>query len=125
MPYHILNSGGVFYAKVDNDKDSLNNLSAIFRACFPSYSTFTSSIAYYFTWTFEINSDNATVQVILGTDMQSSFMLVAFFEMDMPPDQTSFYEDLANVNHLFTPSTTNSNVNYPGLFVFQLNSGKN
>jgi hypothetical protein len=124
MPYHYLNSGGVFLlTQISNNQPAFDSQSIM--EAFPSYTNFTPSMTYYFTWSFDINSQASNVEISLVTDMHSSFMVVNYAELDAPPDQTSYYEDPSNVYHYFNASTTISNTQTKGLFVFQFNTGLN
>jgi hypothetical protein len=124
MPYYIAKARGVFYFSPVGSIDYLNLLAAKIRAVYTTgFSNFIIKNAYSITWFMNISSSLVLYQVILCTDMQFSFMLVSYVNLDLASDtNSSFYIDAELQENTFNASTTKSNSDVPGQFIFQLNT---
>jgi hypothetical protein len=133
QPYHIepfnykWNANKYFYFGEVPDPSELSPLSSKIKLAFPSYLNFSASTAYSITWDiyYQAASDpKKTVfyQVVLCTDMQSSFMIVTYQQLDFQSDAPTVYFDIYNNTHSIEVSTTDTNCNVPGQYVFQLNN---
>jgi hypothetical protein len=121
--------GGFYFNQVVSDSDYLNLLSTKIRNANPtttSYSSFSATTAYTITWviTDANTAESSTLfQVALCTDMHTSFMVVSYAELNIPSDdQCCYFNGTLGNKNSFQASTTDSNSNVPGQFVFPLTS---
>jgi hypothetical protein len=133
VPFHTkLNSSNIFYyGQVSNSSD-LSALSVKIRLAFPN-SNFSANFTYIITWIFNftISSQKTThvtlYQVALCMQDTSSFMIISYQLLGIQSDTPPVYCDSLNKSHSINASTSASNCNVPGQFIFQLNTlnGKN
>jgi hypothetical protein len=128
LPFHYTyNADKSFYFGQVSDSSDLSSLSSKIQLAFPSYSNFSATTAYAITWDiyFKIESNPKNTvfyQVVLCTDMQSSFMIVSYQQLDFLPDSPYVYFDILNNTHSIYANITSTNCNVPGQNVYQLNS---
>jgi hypothetical protein len=81
------------------------------------------STAYAITWSiYDVNSRSTQFQVVLCATTNSSYMIISYAKMYIPSDTNLFYySDPFNPFNTFQASTTDTNSNAPGQFIFQLN----
>jgi hypothetical protein len=127
-PFHYKwNAAKWFYFGEVSDPSDLSSLSRKIQLAFSSFSSFSATTAYAITWDiyFRIRRDpEQTVfyQVVLCTDMHSSFMIVSYQQLDFQSDAPTVYFDILNNTHSIYANLTSTNCNVPGQYVYQLNT---
>jgi hypothetical protein len=131
VPYHHTNSTGLYYAVEAVgilNSGTLANISGLIQSAYPQqHAQFSASLGYIFTWVLTASelSDNITTlfQVTFAMDntTNSSFMMVCYDQLGLPSDQLTSYQDTNGISIFFKGSTTESNCDVTGQFIFQLN----
>jgi hypothetical protein len=118
--------GGSFYFNQVENINDLDSVTVRIKLAFPAYYSFKATTTYVITWVYNNNSkstESTLLQVVLSTDMKSSFMIVCYAQLNVPSDtNTAFYIDTYWQKNTFRVSTNDSNCNVPGQFIFQLNN---
>jgi hypothetical protein len=133
QPFHQAKSNGLYFYRpifASTNQNVLDDLNADVRATFPAtYSQFTATSAYMFTWVLKCENEtthqNKSViyQVILSTDMTSSFMFIIFITIETNSDEATYYVDGKNQTNFFSASIVDSNCGKNEEYIFQLNTG--
>jgi hypothetical protein len=77
-----------------------------------------------FDYSLGVNTNNTLYQVVFCTNLtaNTTFMIVSYAQLALPPDRPSFFVDSESQVNTFQASTTDSNCGVPGQFIFQLNT---